>query len=469
MFLQAGGLIGVTQAGSALARIVIAAPGGRVDLALPEHLPVVSLLPAVLRHTGDDPALDGTRHGGWTLRRTDGTAIDLSRTLAAQSVRDGELLHLVPRRDEWPELAYDDVVEAIAAGARRRGHAWSAGATRITGLVAAATLLGLGLLVLLLVGGPRWAAGTGAIATSAVLLVAGVVLSRALGNSLAGGVAAGCALPYAFVGGLLVLADDITVGAPHLLLASALLVFASIVGYLGVVDGGRVFVAGATAGIFGALGAALGLGWLAPLSAAAVVVSAATLLLPALPLLAVRLGKLPLPALPRTTDDLLRDDPQPRREAIYRATERADEMLTGMIFGVATVAIVGGWLLAGSNSVAARLLAGIVAAAFLLRTRLLTTLRHRIPLFVAGLAGVGLLLLAITNAVPEALRVALSLPTVVIAAGLTATAGRVYSRRAPGPRLGRFGDVLDVVLQLAVVPVACSVLGLYGVLRAING
>src|SRR5688500_4718816 len=102
----------VTQAGTALTRLVIAAPKGRVDLALPEHLPLVSLLPAVLRHTGDDPAVDGSREGGWALRRSDGAGLDLTRSLAAQNVRDGEILHLVPRRSDWPELSYDDMVDA---------------------------------------------------------------------------------------------------------------------------------------------------------------------------------------------------------------------------------------------------------------------------------------------------------------------------------------------------------------------
>ena len=74
----------------------------------------------------------------------------VGRTLAAQNVRDGEILHLTPRYQEWPELEYDDVAEAIASGARRYGVAWSATATRVTGLVAGVCVL-LGTLAVLLV------------------------------------------------------------------------------------------------------------------------------------------------------------------------------------------------------------------------------------------------------------------------------------------------------------------------------
>ncbi|HEY0696603.1 MAG TPA: EsaB/YukD family protein, partial [Micromonospora sp.] len=106
-----------------LARVTISAPQRRVDVALPEQLPLAELLPEVLRHAGEGLADDGERHGGWVLRRTDGVSLSPAQALLAQGVRDGEVLHLVPARAQWPELEYDDVVEAIADGARRRGSA----------------------------------------------------------------------------------------------------------------------------------------------------------------------------------------------------------------------------------------------------------------------------------------------------------------------------------------------------------
>src|SRR6185295_4933985 len=139
-----------------LARVTISAPSRRVDVALPEHVPLAELLPEVLRHAGEGLADDGEKHGGWLLRRTDGVALATAQGLFPQGVRDGEVLHLVPAREQWPELEYDDVVEAIAEGARRRGTVWTPASTRTATLLGAAVLLGLGL-VAVLAAAPDWA------------------------------------------------------------------------------------------------------------------------------------------------------------------------------------------------------------------------------------------------------------------------------------------------------------------------
>ncbi|RBI94713.1 hypothetical protein DRA43_32570, partial [Micromonospora provocatoris] len=50
-----------------------------------------------------------------------------------------------------------------------------------------------------------------------------------------------------------------------------------------------------------------------------------------------------------------------------------------------------------------------------------------------------------------------------LALALTAvTAGATYARRPVSPYLGRLADLTDTALVVAVVPVACAVLGLYG-------
>ncbi|QOC89817.1 type VII secretion integral membrane protein EccD [Micromonospora craniellae] len=461
----------VTQAGTGLARIAVVAPHRRLDLALPEHLPLVGLLPAVLRQADEEPS-DGTSHGGWTLRRSDGNAIDLTRTLAAQSIRDGETLHLVPRRTEWPELAYDDLMEAVADGARRRGVVWTPFATRLTGLIVAGVLLLLGLVVIVTSTEPGWIGGAVALGTAAVLLAGGIVLSRAMADSLAGAVVAAAGLPYAFVGGVLVIGSGESVwalGAPHVLLGSAVLLLSGLLGLLGVGDATRVFVAAVFVGFWGMVGGLLAFGSMDAAQGTAVVVSAVALLLPAMPLLSVRLGKMPMPALPRTAEDLLRDEPQPRREIVYQATARADEVLTGMIFGAFVITVSCLVVLTATGAVSALLLAGVISLGYLLRARLVSTVRHRVPMLAVGLAGLGLLPLVGAADASTAARVLAVLPVALVAAGLAAAAGLAYSRRPPSPRLARLGDVLDILLQLAIVPVACSVLGLYAFMRAING
>ncbi|MBM0235824.1 type VII secretion integral membrane protein EccD, partial [Micromonospora sp. STR1_7] len=84
------------------------------------------------------------------------------------------------------------------------------------------------------------------------------------------------------------------VGAPELLAGSVALLLAALLGLLGVASRLRVFVAGVTVGLLGA-GAALGGLLLRPAGTAAILLSALVFAVGVVPLLAIRLGKLPLP------------------------------------------------------------------------------------------------------------------------------------------------------------------------------
>jgi len=457
--------------GTGLARVTVAAPKRRIDVALPEHVAAAELLPGLLRHAGDDLADTGQAHGGWVLRRADGSVIDGGRTLGAQGLRDGEILHLVPRRAEWPELDYDDVVDAIATGARRHGHAWAAKATRTCGLAVASGIFLLGLVVIML-SGPGWTLpGALALGLAVVLTMAGVVLSRAMSDSPGGAVIAATGLPFAFAGGAAVLGGDAALselGPAHVLVGSSALLLASIASYLGVADRTQLFVAGAFSGVLGICGALLAFAAVSAAGVAAVLVSVVLAVVPTLPLLAIRLGKLPMPALPTSAEDLLKDQPMPPRSKVYAAVVRSDELLTGMLLGAALVSVVGEIVLLRAGDATASVLVALVAAASLLRARLFPTVRQRVPLLVIGLTGVTAL--AIGSILLDAsTRIAVVAPVLLVAAGLVGAAGLAYSRRTPSPYLGRIADILDVLLVLAVVPVACGVLGLYGYVRGLGG
>jgi hypothetical protein len=47
--------------------------------------------------------------------------------------------------------------------------------------------------------------------------------------------------------------------------------------------------------------------------------------------------------------------------------------------------------------------------------------------------------------------------------------GMRYRDRRPSVYLGRIAELAEIVLLLAVVPVACGVLGLYGLMRGVAG
>ncbi|NES14727.1 MULTISPECIES: type VII secretion integral membrane protein EccD [Micromonospora] len=462
-----------------LARVTISAPQRRLDVALPEQVPLAELLPEVLRHAGEGLADDGERHGGWVLRRTDGVVLATAQALLPQGVRDGEVLHLVPARAEWPELEYDDVVEAIADGARRRGAAWSPAATRTATLVGAGVPLAVGLLAVL-AAGPGARVGWPVAAGVALLLVlAGTAASRAYGDGPTGTTLGGYALPWAAAAGALAvgtgdpvgpLAPLRWVGAPELLAGSVALLLVSVLGLLGVASRGRVFVAGATAGLTGAT-AALGGLLLDPAGTAAVLLCVLVFALGGLPLLAIRLGKVPLPpiTLPAATPTGApagRDLPDKGR--VHAAVARTEEVLSGLLLGHAVLAVAATAVLAGTGGPAGRLLAAVGCAVLLLRSRLFVAVRHRVPPVAAGLTGYALLGAVLAGAVGPTGGLVLAAGGLLLA--LTAVAaGVTYARRPVSPYLGRLADLADTALVVSVVPVACAVLDLYDRARGLLG
>jgi hypothetical protein len=55
----------------------------------------------------------------------------------------------------------------------------------------------------------------------------------------------------------------------------------------------------------------------------------------------------------------------------------------------------------------------------------------------------------------------------IVAAGMVLAAGLVYSRRSPSPYLGRAADIIDVLAIMALVPLACAVIGLFGAIQGL--
>ncbi|MER7275817.1 type VII secretion integral membrane protein EccD [Dactylosporangium sp. NPDC000244] len=440
----------MSTAAAGLARITINAPGRRVDVAVPDAVPLAELLPELLQHAGDGLADDGERHGGWLLRRADGTTLSAAAGLAGQGVRDGTVLHLVPARTGWPELEYDDVVEAIAAGARRQGLPWGPAATRAAAIGAAGAGLLVALIAVVRADLPLVAA-----AVAAGLLLAGVTASRAYGDALVGANLAAFALPFAAAGGWLA-APAAAAPAARALLGAVALLLAALVGAVGVAHLMRLFAAGATVGVLGSLTGLLATAT-RPAAAAAVLLAVLVAGVAGLPLLAIRLGRLPMPvvATPAGLSPGGRG-PAADRGRIFAAVARTDELLTGMLLGLAAAAVGGSVVLARSGDISGTVLVAVAATALLLRARTFLTIRQRLPLIVAGVAGFALLALF---AGFEARIVAAVAP--LVALGVAVAGARAASHPA-SPYLGRAADLLDTLCVVAMVPLACAVFGLYG-------
>jgi type VII secretion integral membrane protein EccD len=473
--------------GSGLTRVTLNTPQRRVDVALPGSVALAELLPELLHHAGIGLADDGEQHGGWVLRRPDGTQLDEGKALQQLAVRDGEVLHLVPAREQWPELEYDDVVEAIAAGARRRGAAWTPNATR-TATLAGAGLLLLAGVVSLLRGGPIWGPGAYMSLTVAVLLlVGGVLASRAYGDGVAGSALAGFALPYAFAGGALLIGDpeglDVGVipgitwlGSAQLLVGCvAMLLFAAL-GAAGVGHGTRIFTAGGLVGLLGAISALFD-GYGAD-GAAAILLATLVCAIGLVPVLAIRFGKVPVPsvALPRGTENETFGSPSsgrnrstadmPDRSRVFAAVSRSEELLTGMLLGYTVLVAVATLVLAIVGELSGRVLIAVAATALLLRSRLFVTIRQRTPLIVAGLIGHVLLLGGLALSADGSVRAFFAIGAVVLAL-IVVLAGQTWSRSAPSPYVGRFADIFDLLVVISVVPVAAWVLDIYSTIQGI--
>ncbi|MFF5229330.1 type VII secretion integral membrane protein EccD [Dactylosporangium sp. NPDC000521] len=456
--------------GIGLARVTVATPKRRIDVALPDSAIVAELLPHLLRHAGEDLG-DTDHNSGWVLRRATGALVEPARNLTVQGVRDGEILHLVPGRADWPELAYDDVVEVIANGARRTGRSWSGPATRRGGITFGVVTFTLGVLAIAL-SGPPWtipAAVAGGIAL--VLAIAGLVVARALGDAPAGGAVAGAALPYAFAAGALaVVPDGIGVtglGATSVLLGSAALLAVSVLGYVGTAAVRWLFMAGLEVGIVGIIAGLLVLAGMPAAGSAAFALTLVIGLLPGYPLIASWLGKLPVPTLPDKPEDILVDQPVPKRAGVFAAVARATELLTGMLLASAVVGAVTIVMLGVDGRTTSILLAASASAALLLRARLFPAARQRVPLLAGGAFGVAVLLLGLVLRTDPGGGRLLVLPALLLVGGAIVAAGLIYSRRTPTPYIGRIADITDVVAIVALIPLACGVIGVYGSIQAL--
>lgn len=442
------------------------APQRRLDVVLPEHASVAEVLPGVLGKAGEHLADQGVPDGGWVLRHTDGTPLTLGRTLAAHRIRDGQLLHLVSRQTEWPELEYDDLVDAVATGSGRLGAAWGPWHTRLAGLTLAALAVLASLVPVLRLGSPWSEPALWCLALAALLVGLGVVLARAVGDAAAGALSGALALLYAAVGGGLLLAGTSSprLGAPQLLMASVAVLLAGTASYLGIVDRGALFAGAMSTGLVGVVAGWLGTAEsLDAVDVSAIVAGALLAFSPLLAPASIRLGRLPMPILPRSTGDLVRDDPQPPRRQVYAAVVRADGILTGMLSALALACSVPLVYLIRAGTRSAIVYAVLLVLGCLLRARLYPIVRQRLPLLIPGTVGaLGLLL----SWLPQATRL---VPVLVVLGCLLVFVGLRYSTRPPNPYMSRYAELLEIVLVLALVPVACSVLGLYGLARGLGG
>lgn len=446
-------------------RVTIVAPKTRMDLALPSEIPLAELLPTLLHHAGEELADDGAEHGGWTLRRLGGPPLDTGRSAAQLEIRDGEMLYFVPRHDTTPEVVFDDVGDAVATATQSRPGRWAAADTRqfAVGLTVAA-LFG-GLATVLFAGPPQLPGSLVAAGVSVVLLVTAALTSRVGGDSRTGALFALIAIAYAGGCGLLMLAGDRAVAelaAPDLLMAATLLVVAGALATLAVGDYPQVLLGASVIGIALGVAATICLVFdVSPAGAAAIVGTVTFGTMPAHPMLSYRLAGLPIPAVPTGPEDLRADASTVDGRRVLALSERAAEFLVGLIVAASMIVAAAVVVLVLDGSLGGRVLAALLAVLILLRARPLLGRPQRTPPLVAGAVGLG----AVTATV--FLDAGLGGRLGMVGGGLAAFAvvSAVYGLGVAGRRIsptwGRLLDILEILLIVALVPVAAWVVGAF--------
>ncbi|MDW5327953.1 type VII secretion integral membrane protein EccD [Plantactinospora sp. KLBMP9567] len=457
---------------SGFSRVTVVAPRSRVDLALPADVPLADLLPTVLSYAGDALADDPAARNGWTLSRMGGAALDSSRSPAQLEVRDGELLYLRPRGEEAPLPVFDDVVDAVATAARERTGRWSPAATRVLGLTLGAVALLGGAVAVLLAGPPQLPGGLAGLGLAAALLLGAVVLARAVGDAQSATVFALVALAYAAAGGLLVLAGDRTVGQlapPHVLVAATAVVLVAAAAAIGVGDAGPVFLCGGVCAVALLVAAAIRVLFeVGTPAAAAVTVTLVFATLPLLPMFAYRLGRLPDPSVPTDPEHLRQDEHSVDGLQTFVRSDRADAYLAGMLSALAVIGAVAA-VAVSSDGVGGLALGVVLGLTMMARARWFLSRAQRLPLLGAGAVALAAAVVAAYDDLGLAWRLTLLLGSLLLVAAISVGFALAGGRRPSSPVWGRTLDIIEVVLILAIFPLAVWVSGLLGWIRAIRG
>ncbi|MCZ7413894.1 MULTISPECIES: type VII secretion integral membrane protein EccD [unclassified Streptomyces] len=440
-------------------RIALAGPRSRADLAVPFGVPLARLLPALVQHAGEETGPDGgLAHGGWILRRADGTRLDAERPLSAQRVREGDLLFLAHGTEDTTGPLYDDVVEVIAGSGA--GASWSTG--KVRGAAAAfGTAAALGAAAAL-VATPGTLAGVLALVLAALTLGTAALVSRAFADAAAGTWTAALAAPFAAVGAALLLGEGF--GAAQLLLVCAVVAVLGAGGPLLVGAGDGTFAALVTAGVLTAPGALVALVWsTGPARAATVATALALAVTPLLPPLALRLAHIPGPRLVTDAEEL-EELPEPMGHALLeRRVAKARRLLSGLLAGAFLVVGGGALLLLASGELWPSVLAGTLGLLALLRARLFTAAPQARAALAAGLAVLcGAVAVTVSRFPQEAVPLlAVVLPGCALVALVACAVGVFSGRRGLNPRVARTLDGFETLLLLSVVPLVLAVWDVY--------
>ena len=451
-----------------LCRLNVCGPTRRVELAVPAHVPLVDLMPAMIGHLGQNLADAGLEHGGWVLQKLGEPPLREELSVAALGLYDGDTVHLRPRAEQLPPLDFDDLIDGIAVGIAARPDRWRPEIAKktLTGLAAVPMTAGLGLLV----GHRGLAAALLAVAVALVLLALAAVAARAV-KELPAATLGAAAIAYAAVAGAGLASLPGDAAAPQLTWAAlrpALLgaaVGAAVIAAAAIAAlGGRrpAFAAATAAACLASVALAFAAGF--GLGPAAVAGVALALLLPFggwIPVLSFRLAGMHLDPLPTTPDELQDNlDPLPGQQ-VTQQTRLADRYQSALHLGLAVVAALCLVALATSHGWPARLVTLDAAAAMLLQSRVLASARQRLAAILPAVGGLGVLSVAIGLSLSPGYAWVGLFCGLVVAGGALLAAALTLPGRKLVPHWGWIGDISQSLTVVALIPLVLWLLNVF--------
>jgi len=463
-------------------RITVVAPNVRVDVALPEDVPLAELLPDVLR-MADQWQSEGA-HAGFVLARFDGGELDTGMSLAAQGVRNGDLLYLRPATETLPPPVFDDVVDAIAQSVAEDHRMWGAPHFRQIGLSGGAVLLALGAWVLWTSADPHGMPAFVAAVMALLLTVFGGLRSRVYGDHVGGAVLGGAAVPYAFLAGLGVLPIDpgAGLGRSHFIVGCSAVLLVAVIGTILQEEHDEPYLAASIAAAVGAVAGAVGVATGAdPAKLAAGAGTVAIAAIGFLPGLALRTVRFPMPQLvdgaPQVSGTAQKaalpagnDDPVDTA-GIDRRTRRGHELLTGLTAACALTVLLSSLVLAfagdgRSGGAWAQGMASVLGLAALSRARLFRRSGQVGVLVWGGVATLLVLLVGAAVHVSTLARQTWFFGAVLAGGLLLIAVAFALPNRSLSPRWARTVDLLDGLLLASVIPVLLGVINVYGAVQS---
>ncbi|MEU6668206.1 type VII secretion integral membrane protein EccD [Streptomyces sp. NPDC046727] len=479
--------------GLGFCRVTIVAPDSRIDVALPDDVPVADLCPEILRLSQQSPAAGAPV--GYHLVRTDGTVLDSARSFAAQRILDGELLTLRPFAESLPPAVFDDVAEAVASAVTKQHKLWSGDLTRAAGLVGGGVLPAL-LAFVAWTSEPRHdmhgLAGILAAVTGILLVVLSAVRARVYddrGSAVALGLGA---LPNIGVAGsgLLPLSGGEGIGRLQFLLACAAVLVAALILTLSSPHGDGPFVAFVFASAVATIVVFVATltNW-APRETAALCAPVAVGALAFLPGMSMRFARLPIgfenpsSGTPRSAYGAESATQEPvDTERIEAQARRGHELLVGMVGGCALLAVGASAVLGFSDDVWAQLLAFATGVAMLMRAGLFRYTAQVASVLAAGLGSLVLLGLGLALNPPRRIMIAalagdrtdLDIRTIwliaaiALATTLVTALGLILPRGGLTPFWGRFLEICEGFVLLTLIPLTLAVFDVYAKARAMT-